>query len=172
MPCNDTVFQLDVTQKFPFDDATFDYVYTEHMIEHVTYSQGLFMLCECRRVLKRDGQLRVVTPSISFLMNLFSLDRRELETRYIEWQVRYSCPEAPVPLPSFVFNSFVRNWGHTFIYDRETLRMSLGGAGFVDVTECLISQSEHDQLRGLEPVDRLPAGFLELASMIMEGRRA
>ena len=27
---------LDVTEKFPFDNDVFDYVYSEHMIEHLT----------------------------------------------------------------------------------------------------------------------------------------
>jgi hypothetical protein len=80
-------------------------------------------------------------------------------------------PNAQAPLPSFVFNNFVRQWGHQFIYDRATLRFVLSDAGFVDIKECRIGQSDHAKLRDLETVERMPEGFLELESMILEGMR-
>src|SRR3989344_4506916 len=48
---------LDVTKKFPFSDNTFDYVFTEHTMEHIELRQGIRMLKECLRVLKPGGQL-------------------------------------------------------------------------------------------------------------------
>ena len=40
------VIYLDATKTFPFKDCIFDYVFSEHMIEHVTYLEGLNMLRE------------------------------------------------------------------------------------------------------------------------------
>src|SRR2546423_13095716 len=83
---NPKIFELNAASDFPFDAATFAYVYCEHMIEHMTYQQGLHMLREVYRVLKPGGVLRLVTPSIQFLLNLFSQDRSQVEEKYIEWQ--------------------------------------------------------------------------------------
>ena len=55
---------LDVTRRFPVADAVFDFVYTEHLIEHLTREQADHMLCECYRILKPGGVLRVVCPDL------------------------------------------------------------------------------------------------------------
>jgi predicted SAM-dependent methyltransferase len=165
------VVQLDVTQAFPIDDQVFDYVYSEHMIEHISFEHGRSMIRECFRIMKAGAIIRIVTPSIGFLIRLLSRDRSELEDRYIEWATQQFVPNAPMPLPSFVFNNFVRAWGHQFIYDRATMRLVLSEAGFVDIKECHIGQSDHAKLRNLETVARMPDGFLELESMIFEGMR-
>jgi len=165
------VLPLDVTRAFPIDDQAFDYVYSEHMIEHITFEQGRAMIRECFRIMKAGAIIRIVTPSIGFLTRLFSQDRSELEDQYIEWATKQFAPNAPAPLPSFVFNNFVRGWGHQFIYDHVTMRCVLTEAGFVDLKECRIGQSNHAKLRNLESVGRMPDGFLELESMIFEGMR-
>jgi hypothetical protein len=90
---------------------------------------------------------------------------------YIVWAQKAMTPDAPASLPSFVFNTFVRSWGHTFIYDRPTLRLILEEAGFLRVQECRISVSQDDFLCNLEAVYRMPAGFLELESIIFEAQK-
>ncbi len=165
------VMALDATQPFPIPDASFDYIFSEHMIEHVPYESGLAMLRECHRILRPGGVARIVTPSISFLMNLFSRDRTETEDRYVAWAMREFFPHIREPHPAFIFNNFVRAWGHTFIYDRPTMRMAMLDAGFASVDERRISQSQHAMLRNLEHIQRMPTGFLALESMIMEATK-
>ena len=71
MPVSNEVILMDATQKLPFENNTFDYVFSEHMIEHITYTQGGLMLSECFRVLKSGGKLRVSTPDLRFLFSLY-----------------------------------------------------------------------------------------------------
>lgn len=165
------VAPLDVCKPFPFPSQTFDFIYSEHMIEHVPLSDGQRMIQQCFRVLKPGGVLRLATPGLSFLLHLLSEDRSDLEDRYIEWAVSSFVPSAPKPLPSIVFNNFVRAWGHQFIYDRPTLRHALHHAGFRNTVECRIGESAHPELRHLENEGRLPEGFLELETMILEATR-
>jgi predicted SAM-dependent methyltransferase len=42
---------LDVPKRFPFENDLFHYVYSEHMIEHINWQEGLFILKECHCVL-------------------------------------------------------------------------------------------------------------------------
>lgn len=167
---SEQVFVMDAGAAFPLPTSTFHYAYTEHMIEHIPYGSGLQMLREIFRILRPGGTLRVVTPSIGFLINLFSRDRTALEDSYLEQQLG-NFPEIPAVLPGFWFNIFVRHWGHQFIYDRETLRLALQIAGFAQIEECAILQSKHEILCNLENVSRMPDGFLALESMVFEATK-
>ena len=41
---------LDASKKFPFKNNTFDYIFSEHLIEHLDYKGGINMLSECYRI--------------------------------------------------------------------------------------------------------------------------
>lgn len=170
-PQYNDVFALDVTHPFPWASDVFGYVFSEHMIEHIPYERGNSMLKECFRILRPGGIIRIVTPSIEFLCQLFQEPLGTKEKEYIAWAQRQLTPNAPAPLSSFVFNTFVRSWGHVFIYDRVTLKMTMEDAGFRRVIECKISISRFEFLTGLEAVYRMPPGFLELESIIFEGEK-
>ena len=52
----------DVTKGLPFSDGYIGGIFTEHMIEHISFDQALSLLGECRRVLRKGGTLRVIVP--------------------------------------------------------------------------------------------------------------
>jgi predicted SAM-dependent methyltransferase len=132
---------------------------------------GQHMLNECFRVMRSGGVVRTTTPSISFLIRLCVADRTQLEDQYVAWAAASMQPPAPAPLAAYVVNNFVRGWGHQFIYDRPSLTLALTRAGFANVTECKVLESRHATLRNLEDVPRLPPGFLELESMVLEATK-
>lgn len=60
----DRVFtQLDISEPLPFADGSVDWVYAEHLIEHVTMPVAVGWLREARRVLRPGGVLRITTPT-------------------------------------------------------------------------------------------------------------
>jgi hypothetical protein len=65
----------------------------------------------------------------------------------------------------------VRDWGHQFIYDEKTLRLSLERAGFTNIVRCDLNHSEIDSFKNLENESRLPAGFLKLETLTLEGTK-
>ena len=65
------VYQLDVTKPFPFQSGIFDAVFSERMIEHIPYLAGRSTLQECFRVLKAGGMIRISTPNLHFLIDLY-----------------------------------------------------------------------------------------------------
>jgi predicted SAM-dependent methyltransferase len=172
LPGSRNVFHLDATRTFPFADGQFDYVFSEHMIEHVSYARGMTMLEECRRVLKPGGKIRISTPDLAFLVGLYSGARSATQRAYVSW----ACDELPevVPAdnPAFVVNNFVRNWGHTFIYDETTLRAALIEAGLTDIRRCDLQKSDRADFRGLENETRLPPGFLQLETLTLEATKS
>ena len=165
------VMHLDATQRFPFKDETFDYIFSEHVIEHIPHSGGVNMLTECFRVLKKSGKIRISTPDLAFLVNLTRPDKSDLQRAYIKWAANTFIPGAPEDNEVFVINNFMRDWGHTFIYDDKTLREAMIGAGFKIITKCDQHESEDAALRNLENEKHLPPNFLRLETLTLEGRK-
>lgn len=163
-----SVVMVDVTKQFPFADEAFDYVFSEHMIEHLSYAEGRRMLDECFRVLRPGGTLRLSTPDLSFLIGLYGKEKSMLQDRYIRWVTEKFIGGAPVCEDTFVINNFVRNWGHTFIYDEKTLRLSLEKSQFTAIVRCNLNESVHPDLRNLENEKRLPDGFVRLETFTLE----
>jgi predicted SAM-dependent methyltransferase len=170
-PISDDILNLDATKAFSIKNNKFDYVFSEHMIEHISYSEGLSMLKECFRVLKKDGTLRVSTPNLPFLIDLYRSDKTDLQKEYVKWAIDVHVSETDDYDDTFVINRFVRAWGHQFIYDEKTLRASLTKAGFVNITRCELNHSEKESLRKLENESRLPAGFLQMETLTLEGEK-
>ena len=170
-PRSTAILHLNATQSFPLGNNEFDYVFSEHMIEHLSYSQGFFMLSECYRVLKKNGTIRISTPDLSFLIDLYKDNKSDLQKEYIKWVSDFCIKDAPYYDDTFVINNFVRSWGHQFIYDRKTLRLCLERAGFTNVTECTLNQSENDPLKNLENEKRMPEEFLNLETFVLEGKK-
>jgi predicted SAM-dependent methyltransferase len=162
---------LDATRRFPFRDQTFDFIFSEHMIEHVPYRGGMSMLNECFRVLKPNGLIRLATPDMRFLIELYSRPEEGIHRPYMEWAAGFAPYGIPESEAIFVLNNFMRDWGHQFIWDEDRLRRSLGDVGFVDVTRKAVLESSHEELRNLEYASRMPEGFLRLESLVMEARK-
>lgn len=58
-----------------------------------------------------------------------------------------------------------------FMYDEKTLSFAMEKSGFVELRRCSILRSAVAELSQLENVNRMPAGFLEQESLIMEGQK-
>jgi predicted SAM-dependent methyltransferase len=154
---------LDVRKAFPLPDASFDVVYSEHMLEHLTFAEGQRCLRECLRVLKPGGRIRIATPSLARLAALYDAQQSDVQQRYVRWAVDTLEPETSAPLPGVVVNNFFRSWGHRFIYDPETLRHALTQAGFVEVEERPIGELEQHLAEQTE--------FNEYETFVLEARR-
>jgi predicted SAM-dependent methyltransferase len=170
-PLTAAVMFLDATKRFPFEDDTFDYVFSEHMIEHVSFRDGMFMLGECFRILKPGGRIRISTPDIDFLMRLYARPGDELHRAYVKWATQRFIRDAPLDHPVFVINNFFRDWGHRFIYSKDIMAAALTSLGFLTPEFLPISGSRDPHLAGLENPRRMPPGFLQLETLSVEGRK-
>jgi predicted SAM-dependent methyltransferase len=170
-PLRMRVMHLNAIRRFPFGNETFDYIFSEHMIEHVSYPQGVMMLSECCRILKKGGKIRISTPDLTFLSDLHREKKSQLQESYVKWVTERIIRSAPSCHSAFVINNFVRAWGHQFIYDEKVLSESLKRAGFSGVVRCALSESSEAVFRNLENEQRMPEGFLRLETMTLEGTK-
>ena len=70
---------MDATQPLALRDASVNFVYAEHMIEHVGLGDAIAMLRELHRVLRPGGMLRIATPEMDKIVGLKNgkLDARQ-----------------------------------------------------------------------------------------------
>jgi predicted SAM-dependent methyltransferase len=165
------VVYLDARKRFPLPDSSFDLVFTEHMIEHLTYPEGRHCLAECHRILRPGGRIRVATPSIDQLIQLYDPRLTDLQRGYMRWATETFITEADAILPGFIVNNMFRNFGHKFVYDEQTLRHALQASGFVDVEMCGVGESRDPRLVGLERHMRSVPEFNEFETIVLEARR-
>lgn len=171
-PIGKTVAYLDVSRTFPFGDEVFDYVLTEHQIEHVDYDEGCFMLRECARVMRRGAKIRISTPDLARLLALYrpAESLTPIEARYLEWIGAKFLPGKPADAV-FVINNCMRFSGHQFLYDEATLAKTMREAGFDDVKRVPPNESEDAVLRGVDAHGRFiqDEEINTFESMVFEG---
>ena len=121
--------QLDVTEPLPFEDGCLDWVYAEHLIEHVPLPAAIGWLAEVRRVLAPGGLVRITTPDLAKYIDGY----REDSAFNAKHRRRLKVMRVGPPMPdrrAFMFNQIFYLYGHRWIYDLAELRYALGAAGF------------------------------------------
>lgn len=76
---NKDIRRADIRDGLPFRDGEVDFIYTSHVIEHLSPAGGAKLLAECRRVLKPAGLLRVVTPDLEHLIHMHASLKSEFD---------------------------------------------------------------------------------------------
>lgn len=126
---------VDATRPWPWRDL--DAVYGEHFLEHLAPSDALAFARQAARALRRDGILRLSTPSVEHVW-------------VTHFHPVHDRPQQDVIAETYKSNRAFHGWGHRFLFSREMLERLLLGAGFTDVTFHDYGASEHEELRGLE----------------------
>lgn len=172
-PLDESVIWVDARRRLPFDDSTFDYVFSEHMIEHVEYLEGQAMLRESFRILRPGGWLRIATPDLRFLIELYAPQKSDLQRRYITWATETFISDIGKAEDVFVINNFFRAWGHKFIYDFKSLSDAMRDAGFEAMQARKVAESDDVELRNLESHGiRIPDEFNRLETLVVEGMKS
>jgi predicted SAM-dependent methyltransferase len=121
--------QVDICVPLPFADACVDWVYAEHLVEHVSLTEGIGWLREVHRILAPGGLLRLTTPDLRRYVEGYLRD----DGLFAKHRRRLAAAGVGPPMPgrgAFMFNQMFYLWGHRWIYDEAELRHALGSAGF------------------------------------------
>jgi predicted SAM-dependent methyltransferase len=130
----------DLTTPLPLPEESIEYIFSEHLLEHLTREQGLAFLRDCHRVLKVGGVVRISTPDLGKLVAEYEAGRIS------EWHDVGFFP----PTPCVMVNQGMRLWNHQFLYDPSELLALLHEAGFAEVVTCAWHRSPHEVLQNLE----------------------
>ena len=152
------VFFLDVTRTFPIPSDSFNHVFTEHHIEHITYKEAVFMLKECARILKPEGTIRITTPDLKSTLANY-LDDRNINEEALEGTKGYirsgfhnAINYIPVDdyMKAHLVNDTFMNYEHRFIYDFESMKRVLQHAGFSNIKDCGQNGSDQAAFQNIE----------------------
>lgn len=130
--------------KLPFPDASLNFCYTSHFLEHLELFQQKRLLTEVERVLSGNGICRIVVPDLQILAKAyvkyvsgeeqFYLDLQFHNKPNIELNLHFGniydtqtkIPDSLKPLAY----KHLRKYGHKYIHDFESIKALLESAGF------------------------------------------
>ena len=172
----DTIY-LDATKRLPIPDASFDFIICEHMIEHLSLRHARSLLVECRRILRRDGVLRIVTPNLDRFLQMMSASGSDQASEYYISAMNSQVPVVPeIPAgdtdnPVYMLNRVMHDWGHQFLYNERTLSTLLLDAGFSNIVKCEPCVSAHPELTGMDRHhEEVGERMNEIESLLLEAQ--
>ncbi len=124
----------DVLTGIPFNTGEVDLINHCHMLEHLSFEDGLKFLRECRRVLKPDsGVMRIIVPDAEKLISMYSqsfgLPPEKWQLNMFS-QLNEGCEQASTAAGKLWS---LLHQGHLAIYDKETLSDVLKDSGFIPI---------------------------------------
>lgn len=132
--------EIDITKPLPFKLNSADFIFAEHVIEHVEYFKALAFLGECFRVLRPGGIVRIACPSIENVM-------RRADEEYVKfirkWVTNLEGTRAAM-------HNILFFHGHKAPWTDSLLEASLFYAGFKDLVKCDPGHSKVEALQGVE----------------------
>jgi len=135
----------DLAGGLPFASGVARLMHTEDFIDQLTLENAEAFLRECHRILAPGGVLRVLTPDMRRLAQLYLDDPEQLKTL---WN-RFVGVPLLLDTAGEVFNLGMRFAGHTFLYDEESFKALAARCGF-DARRVDYRHSEIPELRNLD----------------------
>jgi predicted SAM-dependent methyltransferase len=108
---------FDIRRKLPYEDSEVDYIYCSNVLEHFEKFEARKILLECRRVLRKNGVLRIVLPDIQQIIKNYTTADEFCKEFY----------GYDKDIPKFT-NIFIR--GHQWMYDKTSFVKLLNEVDF------------------------------------------
>jgi SAM-dependent methyltransferase len=146
----------EATDPFPIEDGSFDWAYSEAMLQHLTPGEAVDWLSEVRRLLRPSGHLRLSCPDLrrfvrgyldpdddflerhhskiaGYFLDTYIQAGADAPPRRLKFRDDYFPGETEAPKrPAFMINQLFYLWGPKsgWIYDLEEVRHVAMLAGF------------------------------------------
>ena len=169
---------LDAGKPFPLKSNTFEFIYSEHIFEHLSFAQSYNMLSECHRILKPNGTIRIAIPHIDFLLSLYNDPELPIHKKYTEWAMENFCKDAKNNLgldklsKIYVISNFFINWGHQIIHNFDSLKQLLEKHNFSDIQRKEVYKSDIDEFKAMEKHgEGFSKEFNKLETLVIEAKK-
>jgi predicted SAM-dependent methyltransferase len=135
------VIYANVVNRIPANDESVDFVYSSHMIEHLSRWEGMRFVRNCRRVLRDGGVIRLATPDLRLMardyLNASSPFNRDAPTPADAFCVEYRAYSTPqVNLVQRIIRKQLGGDSHQWLYDQDSIAKLLREAGFNEISAC------------------------------------
>jgi len=139
----------DLRLGIPVDHDKQDAIYHSHLLEHLTYFEGLDFLKKCHDALRPDGIHRLIVPDLEAFATAYLTEHSFLLEKYKEFILRDN--QQLYQTKASIFMGMLHNHGHKCGYDWETLRWALERAGFKRIRKVLFQESDMPDISAIEP---------------------
>lgn len=132
----------------PAPAGSLDAVYHSHLLEHLSYLDGLTFLEKIYHSLKPGGIHRIVVPDLEAFAKAYVSNDSLLLEKYKEGVLNEQ-PDLYVTKAS-IFMGMLHNHEHKCGWDWETLKWALERQGFQKVTRKLFQESDFPDIKEME----------------------
>jgi len=136
------VVPFNVLRKWPFADQSIDLIYSSHMIDCFTKNQTRHFFCECMRVLKSGGALRMAGLDLALEVQRYLTDK---DARRLVSMI--SAPEnGDMSFSQKLKNLLFPTKHYLAHYDARSITTILAEVGFVDIKQLPPGHSTIDSI--------------------------
>lgn len=100
----------DITKPLLFPDESVDVIFTEHVIEHISFLEGISFMRESKRILKPGGVFRIVSPMLEKLLSTSLSLEDDNDMLYMENQLLGFYQKEHETLQKLNLNGIHENW--------------------------------------------------------------
>ncbi|MBG6062960.1 putative SAM-dependent methyltransferase [Flavobacterium sp. CG_9.1] len=155
---SESIAFLDAGITFPIISDSFDFIYSEHLFEHLKVEQQVNMLREGHRILKKGGVMRIATPNLDFLFKIYSDPHSRENLDYVDYYINASPYLKSVKILGikkdqhhiYVINNFFKAWGHQVIHDFSSIKKLAMQCSYTSIRQCKVGESEVPFLQNIE----------------------
>lgn len=153
---NTLMLNHDLRDGVPASDNSLDLVYHSHMLEHLSYEEGIRFIRDCYRALRPGGVMRVLVPDLEVWINAYLRN----DVFFFEQYRRYGGIDPDIYVTkAAVFMGMLHNHEHKCGYDFESLKWLLEHIGFTEIRKTLYADGEVENLTEIEPL--IPLRIME-----------
>ena len=176
-PRSELVKFIDLLEPFPLEDASVDFIFLEHAIEHFDEVDGYKIMQEIYRVLKPGGVFRCSTPSLDTYVQRYinwneSFNERHrnlfgTRTRFLNFA--FLAEASTTSTIKYIDGKHSTNDGHKFIYSSEDLLKKISDIGFTQIASSPLGKSEFQELCNIDYRGR--HGYPDNLDLIIDARK-
>lgn len=144
----------DLVNGIPCSDGSLEVIYHSHLLEHLSYKDGMAFTKNCFKALLPGGIMRVLVPDLELWINNYVQGNKFF---FDEYRKALVPDENLYPTKGAVFMGMLHNHEHKCGYDFETLKWILEQAGFERVRRTLVQSSDLPDIAEVEPYVALKA---------------
>lgn len=130
---------VDISKPLPFEIGCAQFILAEHVIEHIPFSEGLFFLRECMRILRPGGVLRLAFPDITR-----EVDPKDYRPFFHAHYSRMMTSREDVWLSTAI------DWQHKSCWTQDMALRLLMAVGFDSVETALYGESVYPELHAVD----------------------
>lgn len=127
------IIRVDLRKSIPYPDRSVSFIYSSHLIEHLSRWQALELVRECVRVMRPGGVMRVATPDLAELVRAYTRGDtsggRTPADSLMQRMMTFS--EVPGNFTQRLIRRLITA-PHQWLYDFESLVFLLEEGGLVD----------------------------------------